>query len=250
MKVLQFSEHPKRGPWDQTLAYDLFDGLDDNIFLIPAKDQAPFINDINNKLSEYDYGVVLIMSDEESLFPYELLTHPNMKVWVQYPKEVPADRYMPGGYSPGTTSTKLAPKTLDWFFAGQITHPAREEMARALRELTGGLLIETEGFTQGLPHQDYLDIMARAKIVPCPHGAATPDTLRLWEALELHCMPVIHDRDRPFYQKILGDFPFPSVSHWGLLKDLGYEDCKSWWNAYKHSMSTNMREDLAWLKSC
>lgn len=245
---LQFSEHPDRGHWDQALVEDLFGDIDDNIVLIPAKDQAPYIDKINQALAKLKYCVVLIMSDEESEFPYEDLYHARMKTWVQYPKRS-ADRYLPAGYSPDTPKlVEKATRTLDWFFSGQITRDNRYSCAENLRTLGGGLLIETEGFTQGLNREDYLKILSRTKIAPCPGGVATPDTIRLYEALEAGCMPVIYYEDEEFFNKILGDFPFPVVRSWQQVSSLQYVDYTDWWNRYKMDLISNMKEDLKCLK--
>jgi hypothetical protein len=248
MKVLQFSQHPATGPWDQTLIYDLFGDMNDNIVVIPGKDQEMYVDKVNEALHELPYAVVLVVSDEEAQFPYEQLNHPRIKVWVQYPRDSrTADRYIPGGYTPGTRDLKPVEKTIDYFFSGQITTPAREQMWEQLKNVKG-IFQRTPGFTQGYPKDEYLDLMNHAKIVPCPHGAVTPDTLRLWEALELGCMPVIHASDHDFYTKILGGFPFPSVDNWADIQHLEYQDCRGWWNAHKNSMGKHMTEDLEWLK--
>lgn len=246
MLRLQFSEHPDRGHWDQSLVEDLFGDFGDNVVLIPAKDQAPYINQINQRLSDIPYCVVLIMSDEESQFPYEQLSHPRMKVWVQYPNRK-ADRYIPAGYSPEKVTSRE--KTLDWFWGGQVTHEDRYELVKELHKLKGGHLIESQGFTQGGPLKDYLNIMATAKLVPCPRGTVSPDTMRMYDALELGCTPVIRQRDEAFFRKLLGDFPFPVIQDWSDFKDVQPVDCAGWWYEYKRSMLTNMWEDLAWLKS-
>lgn len=249
MKVLQFAEqHKGTKPWDQTLIYDLFGDIDDNIVVIPGKDQEIYVDEINEELSKLGYAVVLVVSDEESHFPYEQLDHPHIKTWVQYPSgSRTADRYIPGGYTPGTRGLRPVEKTIDYFFSGQITTPARELMWEQLKDVKG-VFQRTPGFTQGYPKDEYLDLMNHAKIIPCPHGAVTPDTLRLWEALELGCMPVIHASDHEFYTKILGDFPFPSVANWADIQNLEYKDCREWWRGFKEYMLDNMLEDLRWLK--
>jgi hypothetical protein len=57
-----------------------------------------------------------------------------------------------------------------------------------------GTFIPTKGFTQGDPHDLYYRQMADAKVAPAPSGPETPDSFRLFEALESGCVPIADTR--------------------------------------------------------
>src|SRR3989304_52293 len=95
----------------------------------------------------------------------------------------------------------LGDKSIDWFFAGQITHIRRQQCKKVLDSIKKdkryiGHLVETEKFTEGLPHKEYYNYMASAKVAPCPAGPETPDTFRFYEALEAGCVPIADDKTR------------------------------------------------------
>jgi hypothetical protein len=111
-----------------------------------------------------------------------------------------------------------------------------------------------------LPHDQYFDRMARAKVIPCPSGPASPDTLRFAEALEFGCVPIV-DRYTPRYAR--GDYwemlfggpvPFPIISDWDHLPQVMADtlaswetvtaQCQVWWTAYKHGFYSWLGKDL------
>jgi hypothetical protein len=77
--------------------------------------------------------------------------------------------------------------------------------------------------------------MAVAKIIPCPSGPVTPDTFRLWEALESGCVPIV-DASCPkigfppyFWERMFGEKPpFQLVHNWDCLPDLIQEQVNEW----------------------
>jgi hypothetical protein len=151
-------------------------------------------------------------------------------------------------------------RELDWFFAGQANHERRRKLVATLLGLPGGRLKETAGFAQGFDRVDYLALMAQAKVVPCPSGPATPDSFRVWEALEAGCIPVV-DEDCPayntpgFWELLLGEKPpFPTVTDWstfpavldGLLD--GWPDntaiIQAWYRDYKQRLAGRIVADI------
>lgn len=236
--------------WDQTIIDDLFGDIEGNIFVIPGEYEGEYIDQINQELNKYPYAVIMITSDEHSKFPINSLYHPRMKVWLQYPKEWhQVDHLLPAGYSPGCQDIKVKEKNLEWFWGGQVNHQDRIDLVHVLRELDNGFLLETAGFTQGIELEDYLELMAQAKLVPCPRGNISPDTMRMYDALELGCTPVILNRDKPFYERLLPGNSFPVIDSWADLLSVEYQDCREGWNIYKKSLVGSMLEDIGWLKA-
>lgn len=179
---------------------------------------------INQLVSHEPWVVYVITSDEENAFDVDRLAHPNRKVWVQTPQPGKHDQYgwLPVGWTPHVQFADGMigePKALDWYFAGQITHSRRVELAEVLRTLPGGQLVETPGFTQGVSPQEYIASMAVAKVAPCPSGPITVDTFRLCEALEVGAIPVVEtytpEKDMGAYWfRMFGDFNLPIVESW------------------------------------
>jgi hypothetical protein len=221
--ILWLSYHDEtsgRGFWDESLLESLFagdlwtpvsahqfnhyeswdalpEGTTTAVVVLPGRSQTDMVDQLNADLKRLDGVLLIICGDEESLFPVEQLDHPNLKLWVQTPRPGRHDdAYGFGcGWTPGTREAAGdGTKPVDWMFAGQVTHIRREECVEQLERMLGGDLVKTSGFTQGLEHDQYLKRMAQAKVVPCPSGPQTPDTFRLYEALELGCVPIADDR--------------------------------------------------------
>lgn len=231
---------PKKDFWDYGLLYDLLDDFDSverdslenadfAIVVIPARSHATLINEVNRELNKIKGVLLFLMGDEEASFPVDKINHSNIRIWVQNPHPSLKSKYkkMGTGY-PFTIrdfSLEEAPeKKLDWFFAGQVTHTRREECVAQLRNLKNGKLVESHAFTQGIEQKEYFETMAASKIVPCPSGPKTPDTFRLFEALELGCIPVADtqtiekDFTSGFWEWLFDEpVPFPTVHTWESL---------------------------------
>lgn len=208
-------EVPAHDYWDMTLLDDLLKDLpksDRQVVVIPGARQAHLVDDINMELEQYPKVLVIVTSDEENNFPVEKLYHPDMITYVNYPslpKHQNVDRFLPIGYPPMIVP-EFANKKLAWFFAGQVNHESRWLMAKVLRDMSLGKLIETEGFAQGLDKKEYYQQMAYASAVPSPGGPHSPDSFRTYEALELGAIPIVDNPD--FWQMLFGnDVPFPMV---------------------------------------
>lgn len=282
--------------WDQTMLRDLLDGklwrpagyptfehhvaadvegldLDGSggVLVIPGRyyDDATDVRWLQEALDAWDWALVFITSDEERVFPFERLHGDRRVVWVQTPQEADtgAQRVFGHGYTPGTREQAQRDKTLPWFFAGQITHERRQELAEALETLPEheALFHPSPGFTQGFDHPTYLNMMAMAKITPCPSGPETVDSFRFWESLELGCVPLADDvtpkESTPNYWDDLGEIvgvPMP-ISHVAYWADAGDQLIQpelddwpnnvnrigAWYMAYKRALAEAVQWDLA-----
>jgi hypothetical protein len=220
---------------------------------------AHYANMMNDAVRKMDWAIFVSIGDEATEFPLHLLSHPNKKLWVQTPlPTTKADRYLIEGY-PKYTKWLNCPKHLNWFFAGQITHERRLACERGILKLSpvGGKYYPTKGFGQGLPVMIYMDLMNRTRVVPCPSGPASPDTFRIWEALECGAIPLIDSRSLReetvgFWSTVLGNHPLPMIDDWEklpeviepLIKDYRRisADLADWWKEY------NVNFFLKWLK--
>lgn len=270
-------ETPTRGYWDmgfldeylfKQFHHDTYEvsempELDGAVVVIPARAQADSVEQINTELNKLRWCIVILTGDEEHDFPWRELHHPRMLVWIMSPKQGIHDDAafrIGSGYryeEPSILETiGLTDRPLDWFFAGQITHEARENCATELRRMDGGKLIETKGFGQGLKYKEYVKFLALAKFVPCPSGPVSPDNFRLYEALEAGCIPIGDGGD--YWSYLFGEpVPFPVLTDWAKLPELlpdllnNYQPLANkvfaWWQLYKRRIADKLYDQV---KSC
>jgi hypothetical protein len=284
--VLWLSLHedaPARGNWDQAMLEALFSNdlypvpgfefvssecgvewpVDGVVVVVSGFSHAEDVERINELIGRLGWVLLVVTSDEEGLFPVNELRHPNMKLWLQYPhpeRTYPTNAtFIPCGWPPGTKEVLWAfrerdERHHDWFFAGQVTHERREECVAHLRDIPNGYLVETDGFAKGLPRGTYLSYMRDSKVVPCPSGPHTPDTFRLYEALEAGCVPIVDTWPGGGFQPPTG-LPAPFVTHtWGVAPAMVEEictrypsssiECFEWWQATKRRWAHVLASDL------
>lgn len=249
MNVVWLSLNPElkpRGMWDQTLLEFIFKeaehyteitDMGTAIVVIPGAYQQHLVKEINDELSKLAECKVIITSDEENLFPIDELSHPNMKVYATYPNDKYTSdiHWLPIGPA-RLNPNKVPTKDLEWVYAGQVNHDSRSKLVDVLRVTTGGELIETGGFSQGLPRDEYYKLMSRAKIAPAPKGVVSTDSFRLYEAMEVGAIPVTEDK--LFWDKLFGDYPFLVVEDWNHLVNTEYSihtanQIQAWWQRKK-----------------
>jgi len=288
-------ETPNRGYWDHAFIEAIFerdlwkpvrgyeyvyhddfvfdlDNIHGAIVVIPARyhsDQIT-IDKINRDIEHLEWVLVMLVGDEEAIFPSEKLYHKNMKIHVMTPhmgKHKNADRFMVNGWTPKTreflkkNTEEASERPLDWFFAGQVTHSRREKSVKAMRKMENGKLVETPGFTQGINHEEYHKHMASAKVVPCPSGAVIPDSFRMYEALEAGCLPFADGKApklkvKGYWNFLFGEdnLPFPVITDWRTLKGLtqyhvdtyplAANKTFSWWQKYKRQTVYDLEDDV------
>lgn len=282
-----------RGYWDQAVIEEVFavggykhhDGInaywndatnDGAIVVINGRTHAERkdLAKLNNDIQALRWVALIVTGDEESLFDHTQVKHPLLKTWVQLPRiNKHNDVYkLVNGYRPETRE-KLrkigelhsTERELDWSFVGQITHDRRKEMMFATAGLTNGFFHATDSFggtgTDGMDYTEYLDTMIRSKFVLCPSGPCTPDSFRVWEALEAGCLPIVDSYatatpERGFWEYLLGnDLPFPIVEKWSELVDLlpqleadyphNVNRAYSWWQLKKREIRKQLESDAS-----
>lgn len=287
-----------RGPWDTGIMEELFAnrlwptgytfvhheidhvpaGIDKAVVVLPARHHAQDAVRLNDELAKLTGVVLVLMGDEEAIFPWRQVKHPNMRLWVQLPHpEKHADlrgwAWLFGDGYKADTDTILAdlsgePRDIPWSFSGQVTHPRRQQAVNGLIESVrmhpGAVLTRTDGFARGMPRDAYLHTLHRTKIAPCPGGPHTPDTFRLFEALEAGCVPLADalagNGSGWGYWDMLGwrtKPPFPIIDDWGSVAgqiELELADwprnanrCSAWWTQFKYEMAHRMSIDLCQL---
>lgn len=271
--------------WDQTLLDDLISGAlwahgiefermdaypreaDGILLVVPGRYYADHTAEISEAIAKFRWVLVFRVGDEEDLLDPSKIVHPNLKWWIQTPRvarDYGTARFLPLGFSPHFRTLPSEPpsKHLGLFLSAQCTHDRRRQAFEALYESGRDMLgyaAATEGFTQGMPPSEYARLMCSAKVAPAPSGAVSPDSFRLWEALEAHCLPVADDispvrSGEGYWRMLLPDAPFPILTDYanlpGWIDDLladwprNANRIAAWWMTRKRMMADSLREDL------
>lgn len=258
---------PPRGYWDQYLLEQFFEGhtiyegsiiefIEEAIVIIPGAYQYDVIDAINAQLANLKKCTVIVTSDEENKFDLTKLKHPNMRLFATYPHVTKANvTWLPIGYPPQLEKMQPEDEVVNYpykgikvYFSGQINHKSRQDMADSLDTMAldddDVYIHKTAGFAQGLEHIPYYSLMRQAKVVPAPRGNISPDSFRLYEALECGAVPIPENPD--FWGHLFTDAPFPVISEkdqWpGYIEDAlsKYPQlnnmCQSWWMRKKQEL--------------
>lgn len=269
---LTFHDGPARGYWDQGLlelvladcdhSEDPADITDGSVVIVPGRFNAVFCDKVRFTVEAFRCTLI-ISSDEESLFPWRAVDLPNVDLWVMTPRPDRHQgcnaRWLGEGFAPDTPDIlhgckwESDTRPIDVVFAGQNTHARRAACVAAAEALDVETLVRpTEGFQQGMERTEYLRVLAASKIALCPSGPATPDSFRLYEALEAHCLPIVDaftpDPSYPagFWHMLFPGAPFEAIEDWSELPK--YVDaalqgwpananrCAAWWEWYKRDL--------------
>ncbi len=243
---------------------------DGAVVVCPARYYTP--EQVNTLIADLPWCVLILTSDEESTFDQTAIDHPNVKCWVMTPRpDRPYwenTRFLGEGFNAATRPTLAGignrDRTTDVYLAGQNTHTRRHELFKTLdgsprswsRDVTA-----TPGFMQGHDRTEYLSRMAQAKVAPCPSGPATPDSFRLYEALEAGCVPLADMTapgaypERGYWDMVLPGAPFEQVAYWHEVEKYiaaalhGWPrkaaECQAWWVRHKRRMALDLLDDVA-----
>lgn len=276
-----------RGYWDQAILEDLFkkfptthhtefpeESPDGAVVIINGRTHIEDTARINEDIARLRWCLLIITGDEEGLFPLQEIRHTLIRHWVQLPRmniHNDVSYKLPNGYRPGTPQIlkQLGPqeKTIDFFFAGQINHARREQCRDAVAELAntspeiGGQFIGTDGFgKEAIDQKNYVFMLTKARVALCPSGIETPDTFRLYEALEAGCVPIVdafatRNQSYGFWQYLFGeDPPFPIIDYWDklpallpeLLREYPHNASKvfAWWQNKKRQLYFKLIDDI------
>lgn len=251
--------------WDQTFLNDILAEIDmsksdRDVIIIPGAYQYDIIFEINKELAKYKKIMVFVMSDEENKLKVEDLSHPDMILYSQY---LNGGLPFPTGYPPNTREILEAigyvEKEMDWFFSGQVNNYRRERLVEVLRMMDNGFLQENEGFGKGMAHAAYLNMLSRAKVVPCPSGNIVPDSFRFYETLEAGGIPIADDQSplksvrENFWGRMFGEVPFPTYTNekeFRATMKMGTRDPDfgsrifAWWINAKYRIKEEIKREL------
>ena len=262
--------------WDYGLLKEIFDKynieqikvnalpIEDRAFVvIPGPQNIGHEKHISKELKNISRLVLFITGDEEGVFDIDRIDHSNAEIWIQYPhKKHEKYNKFPIGVPQHLKNNlpNYKTKTYDVFFAGQITHQRREQLAGAIALVNNALYKPTDGFARGDKPIHYYDNLASSRIAACPAGAVVIDSFRLFEAIEMMSLPIADLIDSTgleddFYQRLFNEVvPFYKTKDWNELPNLTLrllEDYPNnmhtvvcWWIKYKRDFGIKLMRQI------
>jgi hypothetical protein len=236
--------------------------VDGCVLIIPGRYWSDRANNISEAISKYRWVLAVRAGDEENTFDPERVFHRNIKWWIQTPDpnvDYGDSRLFGVGFPPHFNTLTRQDRRLDVFVSAQNTHERRNDCFAALKRTNGVIQAwPTDGFTHGMPTADYAAAMCSTKIAPCPAGPASPDSFRLFEALEAHAVPIADDESPSgvtnYWRTVFPDAPFPILDSYtqlpGYVADQLAEwpananRITAWWMRTKRVMARWLIEDL------
>lgn len=224
------------------------EGLEGAIVNVRAFENEPYIDEFNAFIAPLKWVVVIVTGNEHGSSFYQKIKHPNSKIWVQSPTlNDKADRLIGFGW-PSTDILSFEQKELkerpyDFSFSGNVNNFFRRECVQRLEKLPKTIVKVSGGFGQGLPYNEYLQLLSETKFAACPSAISTPDSFRIYEALEMGCVPVLDRAGAEYFQHVWGACPLMAMSDWAGLKIELMPDfeefqalCKQWWAEAKQKV--------------
>ncbi|WP_179945973.1 exostosin domain-containing protein [Polynucleobacter asymbioticus] len=205
--------------------------------------------------------------DPHSLQPALKRTHlAAFMGWIHNPDSFARERESFGRMIKSLRKSKENRMTTFSKWMGRKLHPSSERKAfsSATLECDDLYLLSSTGFASGNTVGLYAAIMENSIFAPCPAGNS-PETIRLYDALESGCIPI--SLDHLFLRSeqalgALGPAPFPILKSWEELpeflskmkKQLQCEphaiaelqtQCITWWSAYKKYIAKHIITKIA-----
>lgn len=110
----------------------------------------------------------------------------------------------------------------DFCFMGQIPHTGkRDSFHRHLNKLLQehkdkykSFIKITDGFGQGLAHDEYLSVLGNSKLCLCPQGAISDETFRFFESIAMGAVPLVEHLPKLWYYEFA---PHMKTRSWNEL---------------------------------
>ena len=230
-------------------------------------EQMRFLND---QLRNFRWVLLVSIGDEGSGQHLEFIDHPRASIWIYDPKpgKYPEFHSLPAG--PLQQVQECLPnmvgnKTWDWSWTGSIRDIKWDAEIRALPG-------NGKYCTGHLGHEGYTQLLLDSKVVPCRPSWTSPETCRLYDALEAGCVPIVgtypsenppghcwwrnYKYDWPhFWENVLGETPpFPVITSSDQLAGAvqmalaewpaNAQRISTWWNLYKARLIDSLQAEV------
>ena len=152
-----------------------------------------------------------------------------------------------------------ADRSWPWAFMGTLWRSGNRTLAASLflRGMPQGQFHGGRRFGQGVPLDAYRSTLAESVFALCPEGDRHFDTFRLYESLQLGCLPLVVERQQQAVGLLGSDFPLPIFAdwpaalafvqrHWAQPTSLNslQQTVREWWFQTKQQLSAGIRGDL------
>ena len=185
--------------------------------------------------------------------------------------------WAPNGYKSGAGPRKsehlksaIARKNfacfLGWLNNEKSFQNERMRFSIAAKECKNLRLLSSNGFASGLNTSLYAATMEDSIFAPCPAGNS-PETIRLYDALESGCIPITLHHDfisSPLALASIGQPPFPILKSWDQLPSflagmsdqlrtdpssitLLQQETVQWWTNFKISLQSRVLDQMTLL---
>jgi len=152
----------------------------------------------------------------------------------------------------------------NWFYKRFKGNSERKDFSQIVLENKDIYLLSSGGFGGGNQVGLYSAILENSIFAPCPAGNS-PETIRLYDALECGCIPISLSHEfitSPLALARFGTPPFPLLASWEELPDFLTEQkkrlklnpddllalqqqCVRWWSHYKVQIGILIQERIA-----
>lgn len=169
---------------------------------------------------------------------------------------------IPEGYANGTRTggsvRPIAERQYAWSFTGEIKS-SRVAMAAAFAVLEPNFLTSTTSIYKDggrkLSKTEFDDVLENTIFSPCPMGNVILESWRLYESLELGCIPIVETRaSLDYFTRLFGAHPIPSFKNWEAARHYAQDaladksslsrkqlEIRDWWTAKKQEVRSQVR---------
>lgn len=166
---------------------------------------------------------------------------------------------LPLGFTANMTSVSQTPLATErkflWSFAGE-ERAARTEMFKSLKHVEPYkcYLFDRQGRQPRLDRANFKALLLQSIFSPCPMGNTVLESWRVYESLEMGCIPIVERRRwMPYYDRLMPGHPLPTFSSWReareFLKEMSSNQSKiieyqqriaEWWRSYKMKLRNDV----------
>ena len=152
-----------------------------------------------------------------------------------------------------------ADRTDPWAFMGTLWASGNRTLAVStfLRALPAGQFHGGRHFGVGVPLELYRRRLLDSVFALCPEGDRHFDTFRLYESLQMGCLPLVVERHNQARALLGPAFPLPVFDSWAQalafvqhqlpnpegLNQLQHQ-VQRWWSAYRQDLAASLRASL------
>ena len=224
----------------------------DKLIIVDSKidNKESFYLELSKKCKEI---YLFHLGDEGALEKKEIIYECCKHVWRTFfwnsLKKFKNCSFIPIGYKSFEKTTKktLNEKKYIWSYLGTVHHASRFDLTYQLKKIEPNFLKKTQAFgsKDSLDSKSYYNILNESIFLPIPIGFIHPETYRLFECLEIGCIPVV-ESPKNFFDLLFPNNPFIKIELWkdavNIINDLKNNpevlekkrnDCINWWSNTK-----------------